>query len=230
MIKKALIVFVLIATITDIYAQQLELHYDTRHSLYGSQVAERNYLTGTFEIFKPDTFGSTFVLFDFNFDNTQGNLGMIYTEMARDFRIGQLPIMPHIEFNGGLGNGYLINNAFLFGGSYNIFCGAWVCNTYLVYKMHLFERISHDLQWTFIWSRDMLGGKLSFSGFLDIWTENADRITAKQGKKLILMSEPQLWYNISSSFGVGSELRLTYNFLNEKRWYAIPTVALRYRF
>lgn len=57
--------------VTPLQAQQLELHYDTRHSLYGSHLAGRNYLTGTFEIFKPDTFGSTFVLFDFNFDNTQ---------------------------------------------------------------------------------------------------------------------------------------------------------------
>lgn len=230
MIKRIFVIFALITISSTIYAQQLELHYDTRHSLYGSQISERNYLTGTFEIFKPDTFGSTFVLFDFNFDNTQGNLGMIYTEMARDFRIGQLPIMPHIEFNGGLGNGYLINNSFLLGGSYNMFWGDWVLNTYLVYKMHMFDRISHDLQWTFIWSRDMFGGKLSFSGFFDIWTENIDHTSGSKGKKVIFMTEPQLWYNISKSFSLGTELRLTYNFLEEKRWYAIPTVAVKYKF
>lgn len=232
MIKKTPIILVLLIEIifSTSYAQQLELHYDTRHSLYGSQIAERNYLTGTFEIFKPDTLGSNFVLFDLNFDMFKGNIGMIYTEIARDFQIGCFPIMPHIEFNGGLGNGFLINNSLLVGGSHNIFWKSWVLNTYFAYKLHLFECLSHDIQWTFIWSKDMLNDKLSFSGFFDLWTENIDHTSGSNGKKLIFMTEPQLWYNISKSFSFGTELRLTYNFLDEKRWFAIPTVAVKYRF
>lgn len=212
------------------FAQNLQLHYDFRHSLYDTVAAPRNYLMATFEMFKPDRLGSTFMFVDFDFTGGNTNLGTIYTEIARDFQIGRFPIMPHIEYNGGISSGFTIENAFMAGSSYNFTLGRFNMNTYLAYKLHTFERLSHDAQLTLVWSANLLNERLTISGFADIWTENRNRTSGQQGKKVIFMSEPQIWFNIVPSFAVGSEVRMSYNFITANKFYIIPTIAVKYTF
>jgi len=53
------------------------------------------------------------------------------------------------------------------------------------------------------------------------------------GKRLILLSEPQIWYNLTSHFSAGSEIELSYNFVNkftESRFRALPTLAAKWNF
>ncbi|WP_373726452.1 DUF5020 family protein, partial [Bacteroides heparinolyticus] len=70
---------------------------------------------------KPDKWGSTFMFVDFDFSAKDGNMGLAYMEIARDFKIKGFPLMPHIEYNGGLGLvrntdfGFSIPNAYLAG-------------------------------------------------------------------------------------------------------------------
>ena len=59
-------------------AQEIQLHYDFSKT--------RNYLTGTFEVFKPDSVGSTFFFTDFNFGRQDG-ANLAYFEIARKFNI-----------------------------------------------------------------------------------------------------------------------------------------------
>lgn len=211
-------------------AQNLQLHYDFRNTLYGSSLSKTNYITATFEMFKPDRFGSTFMFVDFDFSGSKTNLGTIYAEIARDIKIDSFPVMPHIEYNGGIGSGFVIDNAFLAGGSYNFDIGHFAFNTYLAYKLHTFERLSHDIQWTLSWGADLLSDRLTVSGFVDVWTENLDRSSAIPDKKVIVLSEPQVWYNIFHNFSVGSEVKLSYNFLADRKFYVIPTLAVKYTF
>ena len=82
-------------------AQNLQLHFDPRHSLYGNDAAPINFMTATFEMYKPDKWGSTFMFADFDFSYNDRNLGLVYTEIARDFKIKGFPLMPHFEYNGG---------------------------------------------------------------------------------------------------------------------------------
>lgn len=222
-------------------AQNVQLHFDSRHSLYGNDAGPVNFMTATFEMFKPDKWGSTFMFVDFDFSAKDGNMGLSYMEIARDFKIKGFPLMPHIEYNGGLGlvrntdYGFSIPNAYLAGLSYPFQLGQFYMGTYLAYKLNAFKKNSHDIQWTVTWNANLANNKLTLSGFLDLWSENKDTTgeSGKSGKRLILLSEPQIWYNVTPNFSVGSEVELSYNFVNasqHKRFYAIPTLAAKWNF
>ncbi len=237
--KRKIFTLLVICTISLVaYAQNIQVHYDFRNTLYGKNVAPRNFVTATFEMFKPDALGSTFMFVDFDYttDRTdgayQGNLGLVYGEIARDFKVGAFPLMPHIEFNGGLGNGFVINNAYLLGASYPFKVGDFFMSACATYKLNAFEKVSHDAQLTFVWGGNLLDNKLTVSGFVDLWSENKVGPNSN-GKKIIFLSEPQLWYNFNEHISAGSEVELSYNFVNgykESKFYAVPTLALKYNF
>ena len=208
------------------YAQNLQLHYDSRHSFYGNGVADANYLTATFEMFKPDKWGSTFMFVDFDFNAENTGISLVYAEIARDFKLGNCPVMPHIEYNGGLGLGFPIKSSYLAGAAYPFQLGDFFMSTYVAYKLNAFEKTSHDAQWTLTWNANFFNNKLSLTGFADLWTEDKD---AKHNKKLIFLSEPQFWYNLTPQLSLGSEVELSYNFIADK-FYAIPTLATKWNF
>lgn len=180
-----------------------------------------------------------FVDFDYSLDN--GNIGLVYAEIARDFKIGNCPVMPHIEFNGGLlftekdgtlYKGIPLHNAYLAGLSYPFKAGNFFMSTYVAYKLNAFMKRSHDAQWTMSWTGTMLDNLLTFNGFVDVWSENKNRtgIGTTSGKKVVFISEPQLWVNVSDHFSVGSEVELSYNFVKESKFYALPTIAAKWNF
>ena len=220
-----------------IQAQNLQLHFDPRNSLYGDKVAPVNYLTATFEMFKPDQWGSTFMFVDFDFNFDKRNPGLAYAEIAREFKIGDFPLLPHIEYNGGLGlvrgmdKGFSIPSSYLGGFGYPFQLGNFFMSTYVAYKLNAFQKVSHDAQWTFTWNSTLAGGKLSLAGFFDLWSENKDRAGVDSGKKLVLLSEPQIWYNITPQFAIGSEVEVSYNFVvGADKFYAIPTIGTKWNF
>lgn len=236
MARKFLLFLVILTAVTT-QAQNLQLHFDPRHSLYGDDF-NRNYLTATFEMFKPDKWGSTFMFVDADFNISKGNIGLMYTEIARDFRINNFPLMPHVEFNGGLGlyevegvtGGYSIPNSYMVGVSYPFQLGNFFMSTYLVYKLNAFKVSSHDVQWTLIWNANFVHKKISLSGFLDLWTENKNATTPDDGKKVILLSEPQFWYNVTDHFSLGSEVEISSNFAGATKAYVCPTIAAKWIF
>lgn len=233
MLRKALLFSLSLMAWASLNAQNLQLHYDVRNSLHGESVSQKNYLTATFEMFKPDNWGSTFMFVDFDFRLDKGNIGLVYGEIARDIKIGNSPIMPHIEFNGGLGNGFIIDNAYLLGASYPFKAGNFFMSTYLAYKLNAFKKASHDAQWTVTWTGSLANNKLTLSGFADFWTENKNRVTGEGGKKLVFLSEPQIWYNLTPNLALGSEVELSYNFVNafmESKFYVLPTLAAKWNF
>lgn len=233
-------VAILLATAT-IQAQNLQLHFDPRNSLYGDKVgAPVNYLTATFEMFKPDKWGSTFMFVDFDFNGDKRNPGLAYAEIARAFKVGDFPLMPHIEYNGGLGFsrdgfGFSIPSSYLGGVAYPFQLGNFFMSTYVAYKLNAFQELSHDAQWTVTWNSTLANGKISLAGFLDLWTEDKSftEDAEAKGKKVVFLSEPQCWYNITSQFAIGTEVELSYNFVNkfsESKFYAIPTIGTKWNF
>src|SRR5690554_5339440 len=145
----------LCAVSTTLKAQNLQLHFDPRNSLYGeSSGSQINYLTATFEMYKPDKWGNTFMFVDVDFNFDKRNPGLAYTEIAREFKIGDFPLLPHIEYNGGLGLvrgedfGFSIPSSYLAGFGYPFQLGNFFMSTYLAYKLNAFEQVSNDAQWT----------------------------------------------------------------------------------
>lgn len=241
MLRKLFLFSISLVAFASLNAQNLQLHFDPRMSLYGKEVAPVNYLTATFEMFKPDRWGSTFMFVDFDFNFDKSSQGLVYAEIARAFKIGDFALMPHLEYNGGLGLargtqfGFSIPNSYLAGVQYPFQLGNFFMGTYLAYKLNAFAKNSHDLQWTLTWNANLLDNKLSIAGFADVWTENKDRVGqgSVKGKKTVFLSEPQIWYNFTPNFSVGSEIELSYNFVNafkESKFYAIPTLAAKWNF
>ncbi|MFA7388823.1 MAG: DUF5020 family protein, partial [Proteiniphilum sp.] len=151
-------------------------------------------------------------------------------------KIGDFPLMPHLEYNGGLGLvkdtpvGFSIPSSYLAGFGYPFQLGNFFMSSYVAYKLNAFQEVSNDVQWTVTWNATLAGGKLSLGGFMDLWSENKDRTGADSGKKLILLSEPQLWYNFTPNFALGTEVELSYNFAGADKFYAIPTLATKWNF
>jgi len=240
MLRKIIFLLSVFCVMGSVQAQNLQLHFDSRNSLYGNEVAPINYLTATFEMYKPDNWGNTFMFVDFDFNFDKRNPGLVYAEIAREFQIADFPLLPHIEYNGGLGLvrntdfSFSIPSSYLAGMAYPFKLGRFYMNTYVAYKLNAFEENSHDVQWTFTWNSTFADGKLSLGGFFDLWTEDkafTDGANA-EGKKLIILSEPQIWYNITPNLSLGSEIELSYNFVKfaESKFYAIPTLATKWTF
>lgn len=233
MLRKLFLFTLSLVAFASLNAQNLQLHFDPRHAFYGDDVAAKNYLTATFEMFKPDAWGSTFMFVDFDFNGDKRNIGLVYAEIARAFKIKDFALMPHLEYNGGLGTGFSIPSSYLAGAQYPFKLGNFFMGTYLAYKLNAFNELSHDVQWTLTWNSAFPNSKVSLAGFLDLWTENKNRATGEGGKKLILLSEPQVWYNFTPNFAIGSEIELSYNFVNafaESKFYAVPTLATKWNF
>lgn len=241
MFRKILFSLAILCATAAVQAQNLQLHFDPRNSLYGDAVSTSNYLTGTFEMFKPDQWGNTFMFVDADLNFNKKNIGLVYGEIAREFKIGDFPLLPHLEFNGGLGLvkgtdfGFSIPSSYMAGFGYPFQLGNFFMNTYLAYKLNAFEEVSNDAQWTVTWNATLAGGKLSLGGFMDLWTEDKSFTegSGATGKKVVFLSEPQLWYNVTPNFALGTEVELSYNFVNkfvESKFYAIPTLATKWNF
>lgn len=237
MVKKVFLAVVLLMISFSVYAQNIQLHFDPRHALHGDKVSDKNYFTATFEMFKPDKWGSTFMFVDLDFNQSRGNIGTAYLEIARDFKFGKSPVMAHIEFNGGVGKaenfGFSIANAYLVGPSYATRIGKANLSTYLVYKYNAFEKVSNDVQWTITWGVNLLDDKITLAGFLDIWTQNKNTThgDGPSGKHVVLLTEPQFWYNVTPNLSLGSEIEISNNFLtNKDKAYVNPTIAAKWTF
>ena len=107
---------------------------------------------------------------------------------------------------------------------------------YYFKNSHTGARPFNGFQTTAVWGVQLAGGKLTCSGFADLWYDP----TVKG--KLIFLSEPQFWFNMNKLKGwndinlsVGTEIEVSHNFVwNEKgendKFYAIPTLALKWTF
>lgn len=235
--KKVLVTLSILVLSCAGYAQNLQLHFDPRHALHGDKISTTNYFTATFEMFKPDKWGSTFMFVDLDFNQSRGNIGTAYMEIARDIRLGKCPIMAHVEFNGGVGNaessGFSIENAYLAGASYSTNIKGVNLSTYLAYKYNAFEKVSNDIQWTVTWGANFFNDKITVSGFLDIWTQNKNKGhgEGESGKHIVLLTEPQFWYNVTSNLSLGTEIEISNNFLLRKdKAYVNPTLAAKWNF
>lgn len=232
--------FILASTVA--YSQNLQLHLDPRRAIQGADNFPRNYATATFEMFKLDKWGSTFMFVDMDFNMSKGNIGLAYFEIARAQNLGSLPIKAHVEFNGGVGKtlshyGFSIENAYMVGAAYPFSVGKFNFNTYATYKYYTFEKSSNDVQWTLTWNANLLNDKVTVIGFFDIWSQNKMKQKAgwKSGKKAVIITEPQFWYNVTPYLAFGTEIEISSNFYTnditkKDKAFVNPTLAVKWNF
>jgi hypothetical protein len=84
------------------------------------------------------------------------------------------------------------------------------------------------MQFTAVWGcQDLFGlGGLRFSGFVDFWCEYDN---------LVILSEPQLWFQLFDHFNIGGEVELSYNFgglefTTGKKFNVMPCIGTKWVF
>ena len=216
-------------------AQNIQLHYDFGRNIYPDEEAGRQKVTVTVEQFKADKWGSWYYFVDL--DLSRKFFKGAYTEISREFNLGsQSPFAAHIEYDGGLNLGGSFQQAALVGAAYNghnaDFSKTW--SVQLLYKQFFksYENTHSyaSAQLTGVWGINFAGGKGTFSGFIDFWRgEKADG-----HGQLVILSEPQIWYNVTSNISFGSEIEISNNFIyntyNDKSFFINPTLAFKWTF
>ena len=83
-----------------------------------------------------------------------------------------------------------------------------------------------------MWSLTFARKRCTFSGFIDFWRgEKADSHGC-----LVILSEPQLWYNFTEHFSLGTEWEFSNNFVHNadpassKTFFWNPTLAAKWNF
>lgn len=237
----------LVATTVAAPAQNVQLHYDLGHSLY-NDLGNRPSVTTTVEMFKPDTWGSTYLFTDIDYQ--RDGVAGAYWEIAREFNVTKNKQWAfHVEYNGGLNsdedtwNATRFQHAVLAGGAWNWHSADFSCTfsvqalwKYYFKNRHYGARPFNGFQLTEVWGIQFAKGFCTFSGFCDLWYDPS------ANGKWIVISEPQFWWNLNKFKGwekinlsVGTEWELSNNFVwNDKgehnRFYFIPTIAAKWTF
>ena len=213
-------------------AQNIQVLYDT----------ERDCVTSTVEMFRPDNYGSTFFFVDMDYTpKVTGAYWEISRELCfwKDSKYSWLSL--HLEFDGGLNTAAgAFNNSWLTGLTYSghskDFSKTWSISA--MYKLIPDTKDAkgktqeHNFQVTGVWGINFANGWCTFSGFMDFWRE----MRPWQGTEYIFMSEPQLWVNLNKIKGwedinlsVGGEVELSNNFV-EEGFRAMPAIGAKWTF
>lgn len=228
-------------------AQNVQLHYDFGQSIYDELAATdtsygRPKLTTTVEMFRPDSWGSTFFFIDM--DYSSGVKGS-YWEIAREINFWQDSkwnwLSVHAEYNGGGSMAVgTFNDSWLGGLTYSghseDFSKTWSISAMYKYIPHTRnvsgELDTHNFQITGVWGINFASGWATYSGFIDFWRE----ARAWQSTTHIMLSEHQLWLNLNkvrgwdkTNLSVGTEVEFSNNFV-AKGFYVIPTLAAKWTF
>jgi hypothetical protein len=220
-------------------AQDLQLHYDWRHTVDPRNNA-RDFPALTFKSFKALAFGSFLLKLEANLDGERHNVSKGYLEVSQTLRFWKTPVYALGEYKGGLGlfddasGGYSIANAYAVGAAYPFqWNGGWA-SVSLAYKHTNLPSASHDPQVTLYWGRP-LGKRWSFASTGVLWTQNrnqGDDLTASlTGKRASLLMENELWWRAVGLVSVGSEVRVSRNvYATDGRLLVYPTLGVRYLF
>jgi hypothetical protein len=227
--RKTLLVLVFTFASMLAFTQNLQLHYD-----FGEG---RNFFTSTVEMFKPDSWGSTFFFIDMDYSadtrNIDNGISLAYWEIARAFKWNESQrIMPRVEYNGGILKLDGDNSPFI------PIENVWIAGFERTWATADFSKIftlqtnykyiqtkeKASFQITGVWTVQMMENKLTFTGFADFWKEEMF-----WGTDFRFLTEPQLWYNFNKNFAVGTEIELSNNFV-AKGFDVMPTIGAKVTF
>ena len=225
-------------------AQNIQLHYDFGKYEDGTI---RNYLVGTFEMYRPDSLGYTFMFIDFEFNSTDRPSGVSsgYFEISREFYMPWFRnnaalknIGVHLEYNDGsfifpvddsMTFGANVRSSWNGGLGYPIKMGNFTLNTMVLYK-YMRGSSTPDFQITFAWFYLIWQQRITLSGFIDCWSQD-DFTNNPEKKKFVIYGEPQVWYNLTRNLSFGSEFKISKNFFyGSNRLEVFPTLGVKWNF
>ena len=215
-------------------AQNLQLHYDLRHTVAPDQ-NPRNFTTLYFEYWKKQNDSSrSFIkpgsfLFKTEADlyGAGDNIGKFFLQLSQSLRFWKPRVYLALQYSGGAGitepkqYSYYISNTFSAGVEYPF---QWK-GIYFTSQLYLrYTSASVDPLFTLYWWKGLLHYKLEIAGDFSIWTQNSNG-----SKHLFFFAEPQLWYRLLSQLSVGSKLNLYYPENTDNLLQIAPTIAVRWK-
>jgi len=233
--KKQILIAMLMLMGMAVQAQNVQLHYDFGRNIYSNEEAGRQKVTMTLEQFKADKWGSWFYFVDIDFSRKFTEAA--YAEISREFNLSKkVPIAAHVEYDGGLNRFGSFQQAALVGAAWNGH-SADFSKTYSVqlmykryFKSYEYTRGYNSVQLTGVWGLNFAKGKGTFSGFIDLWR-------GEKGNghgQLVVLTEPQLWFNVTPHLSFGSEIEISNNFVyntySEKSFFVNPTLGAKWNF
>jgi len=247
MITKYLVFFLLMTGSVSLFSQNLQLHYDLRHTV-DPQRNPQNFPTLYFEYFKAmDTTsslikpGSFFIKMESDLQGDRNNIGKAFIQASQTFRLWQTKVYLAVQYSGGLGvtnpaqYSYYINNCLSIGPSYPFQWKGGYFNAEIFYNYNMLKKPSNDFMLSFYWGKGFWNYKMEFDGDFELYTLNrnqGDDLTKNQHGKLVsFFGEPQVWFKIKGGFAMGSKLIMYYHVITtENVFEAYPTIAARIKF
>lgn len=223
-------------------AQNLQLHYNFRHSM-DPKLHAHNFPGFSFEYFKLiDTVGTGSFLLKVQADlkGKKSNVGEAFVQASQSLRFWKPKIYLSLNYSGGLGAtdnafAYYLVNSFGAGISYPFqWKGAWLAANLLL-RYNAFDKPSYDPQFTFYFGRGFNNYKIFAAGSFVFWTENRnqgnDYTKDLKGKKFAFFGDPQIWFKVKGAFSVGSRINVFYHLLtNDNQVQIYPTLGTKYQF
>lgn len=183
-----------------------------------------------------DKWGNNFLFVDMNMG--QGKMNNVYTQIHRYTKFWKAPIYILTQYNGGLlrYTDSAFNHAFLGG-------VAWKYNngdkqTYfgvdMAYRYDHGMAKPHNMSLNTSWSWTSWNRIFTLTGFAKLTTQSIEGV--KSGVNFL--AEPQFWVNLNQFVGVhddfnlslGTEVKLSYSMLTPDKFYALPTVGVKWTF
>ena len=244
---KYLLLLAILACSRCLFAQDLQLHYDFRHSI-DPVLNSRNFPTLYFEYFKAmdstSSFikpGAFFIKMESDLEGDQDNIGKAFIQASQTFRLWQPKIFAAVQYSGGLGvtnpaqYSYYINNCFSVGPSYPFQWKGGYFNAEIFYNYNILTKPSNDVMLSFYWGKGFWNYKLEFDGDFELYTLNRNQGTVAtqnlKGKIVSFFGEPQVWVKVKGNFSMGSKAILYYHVITTQNLFEVyPTVAVRMKF
>lgn len=235
--KKSFTIALLAIAALGAHAQNIQFHYDFGRNIYPDEEDGRQKVTITLEQFKADKWGSWFYFVDL--DLSRKFFKSAYAEISREINVCKgSPFAVHVEYNGGLAAASgSFQQAGLIGAAWNGHTADF-SKTYSVqlmykrfFKSYDYTSAFNSFQLTGVWGLNF-GKSFRFSGFIDFW-----RGEKPDGHgQLVILSEPQFWYNATPNLSFGSEIEISNNFIyntdpnSDKHFFINPTLAVKWNF
>lgn len=238
---KPLFILLIIIGLQPASAQEIQLHYDFRHSV-SPRKNPKNYPLLVFKYFKEiDTVGTGSFLFEVqsHLSGKKTYIGQAFIQASQSLKFWKPKIYLYANFSGGLGVadpdfGYFISNSYGLGVSVPlVFKKSWYSFS-LMYRYSDLVKPSHDVQSNIYIGGGLMNYRLMYGCTLVAWATNKNNGLAenahKKGKRLAFFADPQIWYGIGKGFSVGSRVSLFYHINNESGIQAFPTAGIKRTF
>ncbi len=240
--KKLLLI---LCIIVPLMAQNLQVHYQLRE--------DKQHISTTLEQFTGDKLGLTYWFISADYKDIQtnehllrGNMTSIYGEFYRFFNIPKLSgLMAGIQYADGFMiypeiveaipdiDGMSFGRYWMLGLAYNVPIG----NMYVLTSIWAKKKQGYNYDWqlTLAWGHNFWQDRLTFNGYFDLWGErrsvDVNNSSSINPYKVVLLTEPQLYYNFNPHLAIGAKAQVSCNFeFGQDGLRFAPTIAARWNF